>query len=533
MTKARDIADFKFENITDTGTEGTKVASGTTAQRGSTTGQIRFNTTTGLAEYYTGTSFKSIDAPPSVLSIDISEVDSNAGGNQTIVITGTGFNSGATVSFIGNAGTDFNATSATVNSETQITAVAPKASFLNAQEPYGVKVINISGLASILVNQINVDTDVVWSTSAGSLGSVNDNATGTHFTVSATDADSDTITYSVQSGSLPAGMSLNSSTGAISGDPTDVSNATTSNFTLRASTTNANADRVFSITVNVSPITIDYLVVAGGGGGGGGIGGGGGAGGMKTGNVILTPSTTYTATVGGGGTKSTGTTSGSTGSNGGDSSLAGSGITTITSTGGGLGGSYFSNSVSAGAAGGSGGGAGARTGGTLTGGAGTSGQGNDGGSAHAASGQHAPGGGGGAGAVGQSGVHPGTAAGNGGVGLSSSITGSAVYYAGGGGGGCHESVTVTGGLGGQGGGGDGGLDGSPNRQSVAGTANTGGGGGAGRYSSNNDGANGGSGVVIFKILTSDYTGTVTGSPTITNTGLYTVVKFTGTGTYTA
>ena len=49
MTKARDIADFKFENITDTGTEGTKVASGTTGQRGSTTGQFRFNTTTNLA----------------------------------------------------------------------------------------------------------------------------------------------------------------------------------------------------------------------------------------------------------------------------------------------------------------------------------------------------------------------------------------------------------------------------------------------------------------------------------------------------
>ena len=34
MTKARDIADFKFENIVDTGTEGTKTASGTTTQRG-------------------------------------------------------------------------------------------------------------------------------------------------------------------------------------------------------------------------------------------------------------------------------------------------------------------------------------------------------------------------------------------------------------------------------------------------------------------------------------------------------------------
>ena len=38
-----------FENITDTGTEGTKVATGTTAQRGSTTGQMRFNTTTNVA----------------------------------------------------------------------------------------------------------------------------------------------------------------------------------------------------------------------------------------------------------------------------------------------------------------------------------------------------------------------------------------------------------------------------------------------------------------------------------------------------
>ena len=69
MTKARDIADFKFENIVDTGTEGTKIALGTTGQRGSTTGQIRFTPTTGLAEYYTGTTFKAIDAPPTVSSV--------------------------------------------------------------------------------------------------------------------------------------------------------------------------------------------------------------------------------------------------------------------------------------------------------------------------------------------------------------------------------------------------------------------------------------------------------------------------------
>ena len=78
MTKARDIADFKFENITDTGTTGTKVALGTTAQRGSTQGQFRFNSTTGLAEYYDGANFKSLDAPPSVTSVDVTEVDSQA-----------------------------------------------------------------------------------------------------------------------------------------------------------------------------------------------------------------------------------------------------------------------------------------------------------------------------------------------------------------------------------------------------------------------------------------------------------------------
>ena len=75
MTKARTIADLGtgFVNISDTGTEGTKVASGTTAQRGSTTGQIRFNTTTNLAEYYDGSAFKSIDSPPTVTSIDDTE----------------------------------------------------------------------------------------------------------------------------------------------------------------------------------------------------------------------------------------------------------------------------------------------------------------------------------------------------------------------------------------------------------------------------------------------------------------------------
>src|SRR5210317_2282426 len=228
-----DTVDVSFENISDTGTEGTRVATGTSAQRGTTQGQLRFNTDIGLAEYYTGTAFKAIDAPPTVLSLDVTEVDSQAGGNQTIVITGSGFVSGATVTFVGNAGTDFNASTVTVDSATQITAVAPKSSFLNAQEPYGVKVTNVGGLSSTLASQINVDNNPTWTTSAGSLGNVIENISAS-LSATASDAEGATIAYSVSSGSLPSGLALNSSTGAITGTPSAVSSDTTSSCELRA-----------------------------------------------------------------------------------------------------------------------------------------------------------------------------------------------------------------------------------------------------------------------------------------------------------
>ena len=240
--------DVSFENITDTGTEGTKVALGTTAQRGSTQGQLRFNSTLSLAEYYDGTQFKTIDSPPSISSINDSEVDSQAGGNQTIVITGSNFSSGAVVSFVGSSAS-FNASTTTVDSTTQITAVAPKSSFLNAQEPYAVKITAASGLTGTLADAISVDNDPTWSTSAGSLGSKELGETGTHFTVSATDPDGDTVSYAVQSGSLPTGTSLNTSTGAISG--TIGGSATTYSFTIRATANSKTADRAFTITTTV------------------------------------------------------------------------------------------------------------------------------------------------------------------------------------------------------------------------------------------------------------------------------------------
>jgi len=272
MTKARDLSkllstsngkiagsnlDVSFENISDTGTEGTKVASGTTAQRGSTTGQWRYNTTTGFFEGKSATTVLTLEPTPTVSSVDVSEIDSQAGGNQTIVITGTNFTSGATASFVGSSAS-FNASTSTVNSATQITAVAPKASFLNAQEPYKVKVISASGIAGTSsTGLISVDTSPTWTTTSGSLGSIAGTATGNHFTVAASDPDGDTIAYSLQSGSL-GGLTLNSSTGVISGNPTDVTTNTTVSFTLRATAGSKTTDRAFSFIVTPTVVSYSY-----------------------------------------------------------------------------------------------------------------------------------------------------------------------------------------------------------------------------------------------------------------------------------
>ena len=274
------------------------------------------------------------------------------------------------------------------------------------------------------------------------------------------------------------------------------------------------------------PYSIDFLVVAGGGGTAGNsgtasAGGGGGAGGFRTSTQSVAIGTVITVTVGDGG--AAGSSGSNLGSSGSDSSISGSGLTTITSAGGGRGGGYNGSIFLAGANGGSGGGGNYNA---LAGGSGNTpstspSQGNNGGTGTSSDGAA---GGGGAGAVGSNhnATNNGTAGGNG---TASSITGSSVTYAGGGGGG---SYTATVGTGGSGGGGTG----------TNGTANTGGGGGgkSANGSSANAGTAGGKGVVILSVPDANYSGTTTGSPTVTpnanGTGK-TVLQFNGTGSYTA
>ena len=237
-----------FNNISDQGTEGTKVASGTTAQRGTTTGQWRFNTTTGYFEGRNAAgTFSTLEPTPTIASVDVTDVDPAAGGTQTFVITGTNFSSGGTISFVGTDGTEVNANSTTYNSETQVTAVEEKATFTNALEPWKIKFTSSSGIIGTSIGLIYSDQSPSWSTSAGNVGNVLESVAISNITLSATDPDGDAVSYAETTSNLSgAGFSL-SSGGVISGTPNAVGSDTTTTFDVRATANGKNADRTFNI----------------------------------------------------------------------------------------------------------------------------------------------------------------------------------------------------------------------------------------------------------------------------------------------
>ena len=250
-----------FENINDTGTEGTKIASGTTAQRGSTTGQWRYNSTTGKFEGRGASEFIALEPQPTVGSVDVTEVDPTAGGTQTFVITGTNFSSGGTITFVGSDGTEVNANSTTFNSVTQVTAVEEKATFTNAKEPWKIKFTSSGGASATSTGLIYGDQSPTWSTSAGNLGSFLEGTSVGTISLSATDPDGDTVTYSETTSALSgAGLSLNSTNGQITGTTSTVSGDTTTNFTIRATANSKTTDRAFNIitkNLNVDALLFD------------------------------------------------------------------------------------------------------------------------------------------------------------------------------------------------------------------------------------------------------------------------------------
>jgi len=204
--------------------------------------------------------WETTEMAPETTSISPNEVasadDQTTGGNQTFTLTGENYaDSGMTVHFLAGNSTSNDITSGmtvTHTNSTTLSVVIARSAFVDTNEPYSIKVTKSSGLSHTLADALRVDNAPSWSTYVGTLSgsppvvaSIMDNiSSATHATLSAVDADGDTVTYSEHgtdtltgSGSGKAGMTLNSSTGAITGTPPSVDADTNYDFTARATST--------------------------------------------------------------------------------------------------------------------------------------------------------------------------------------------------------------------------------------------------------------------------------------------------------
>ena len=180
---------------------------------------------------------------PTISSISPTVIDNNA---ANVVITGTNFKDSSTPPTVdainSSSGAIVTANSVTFTSATSITANFT----LPVDGTYFLRVENSDGLAARSASALLTVSDApAWTTAAGNLGTVDSGGT-INFTVAATNA----TTFAVQSGALPGGASLNTSTGAITGTESGSTATTTFTFTIRATDAEGQtADRQFNIII--------------------------------------------------------------------------------------------------------------------------------------------------------------------------------------------------------------------------------------------------------------------------------------------
>ena len=181
---------------------------------------------------------------PTIGSISPSVIENTA---TNVTLTGTNFKDSSTPPFVDaiNASTGAIVTADSVSFTNATTVVATFT--LPVDGTYFLRLENNDGIACRSGTALLTVSDApAWTTAAGSLGTVA--ATGSvNFTVAATNATS----FAKTSGSFPGGVTINSSTGVISGTESGSTATTTYTFTIRATDAQAQtADRQFTITIS-------------------------------------------------------------------------------------------------------------------------------------------------------------------------------------------------------------------------------------------------------------------------------------------
>jgi hypothetical protein len=182
---------------------------------------------------------------PTITSISPSTITNDA---TNITISGTNFVAVPIVEAINSStGAIIRANSVSYTSSISITA-----NFTIAVDgTYYIRVENNTGLAVRSTNPILTVSDApTWTTAAGSLGTFSG---GSSISTNVVATGDSAISYSINSGTLPGGLSLNTTTGVISGTESGATDDTTYSFTLAATDVELqSANRAFSITILVA-----------------------------------------------------------------------------------------------------------------------------------------------------------------------------------------------------------------------------------------------------------------------------------------
>jgi hypothetical protein len=179
--------------------------------------------------------------------------------DDTTVLNGGNFAADVEVSFIDQSSVETAAKTVVRSSSTQLIVTRPD-SFSTANSPFTVKVVNpgipipSSSNAHLLANSVTAGTNPVWTTGTAVYFSIDG---ATNYTFLATDTEASDIDYSVVSGTLPAGLTLDGETGVISGTFSGSASEgdVASSATIRAIDAGGNfLDKAFNFTANSSPI---------------------------------------------------------------------------------------------------------------------------------------------------------------------------------------------------------------------------------------------------------------------------------------
>ena len=185
------------------------------------------------------------ETKPTISSISPSVIDNTT---STITITGTNYISVPYVDLI-NASTGAITQASTVSFTNATTLVITTT--LSVDGTYYLRIENNDGNAVRSSTALLTVSDApAWTTSAGSLGSFSGGSSIGTITLTATDSTGMTL----QSGSLPGGITLTSGSGSstLTGTESGATEDTTYSFTIRATDAEGQtADRAFTISINL------------------------------------------------------------------------------------------------------------------------------------------------------------------------------------------------------------------------------------------------------------------------------------------